>query len=258
MGGELQDRVAVVTGAARGLGAAVVEVMAREGAAVVATDVRADEGRALADRLGGRVSFHQLDVTSEPAWQQAVASVNEQHGGIDVLVNNAGIVGFYPIVQTAVEEYQRIMGVCATGPYLGTRAVLPTMLQAKRGVIVNITSVDAHHGMPGTAPYSTAKHGLLGLTKSVAVEVAGFGIRVVAVSPGMMETSMAADAMAGEIGEVDVPGMLKLVPMGRFAQPREVAEVVSFLASDRAAFITGTDVVVDGGWTTGLHIPPPG
>jgi 3alpha(or 20beta)-hydroxysteroid dehydrogenase len=255
--GELEGRVAMVTGGARGLGAAVVEVMAREGATVVAADIRAQQGQALADRLGAAVTFAEHDVTSEASWQQTIAAVLRAHGRLDILINNAAIVSFYPVVGTELSEYDRVMSVLATGTYLGIRAALPSMIEAQSGVIVNIASVDGHHGMPGTSPYSAGKHAVLGITKSVALEVARLGIRVVAVSPGGMETNLAADAMAGNLGEsVDVGGILSYIAMNRLAKPAEVAEFVSFLASDRASYCTGTDVIVDGGWTAGLPMPP--
>ncbi len=247
--GELDGRVAVVTGAAQGLGAAVAEVMAREGAQVVVADVRHDEGRDVARRLGRGARFVELDVTDEHAWTAMVERVTGELGSIDVLVNNAGVFGSIPLDVATTHDYERIVAVNQTGVFLGLRAVTPVMTEQRRGAVVNIASVGGIRGRAGSAIYAATKHAVLGLTHAVALEVAPFGVRVVAVCPGAMRTPMAdANRPAGSNPASNPIG--DSIPLGRMAEPGEVAEVVGFLASDRASYCTGVEFVVDGGWTT--------
>jgi len=249
--GELDGRVAVVTGAAQGLGAAVAEVMAREGATVVVADVRRNEGSDVARGLGRGARFVELDVTEEDAWRAMVAHVTGELGRIDVLVNNAGVFGSIPLDVATMVDWERIVAVNQTGVFLGLRAVTPVMIEQRSGAVVNIASIGGIRGRAGSAIYAATKHAVLGLTRAVSLEVAPFGVRVVAVCPGAMATPM-ADANSPTSGNP----VANSIPLGRMADPREVAEVVGFLASDRASYCTGTEFVVDGGWTTAFPGAP--
>ena len=241
----------LVTGGARGLGATTSDVMVAEGATVVLADVRPDEGKTQADRLGERATFVELDVTSEDGWNSVVAGVVAAHGRLDVLVNCAGVLTIGPLVTSTAAEFQRVTAVNQFGVYLGMRAVLPTMLEAGSGSIVNISSLDGVAGMPYEAIYSATKHAVIGLTRSVAMEVAARGIRVNAVCPGLMPTPMVAEADLSALGDVDLSGVIDQIPMKRPAEVVEVARVVAFLASDEASYVTGAELLVDGGWHAG-------
>ncbi|UNC12189.1 SDR family NAD(P)-dependent oxidoreductase [Mycolicibacterium holsaticum] len=248
----LDSKVALVTGAGRGLGAAVCESMVKDGATVVAADVNAVNGRELVERLGERAVFVELDVTSERSWETAVAEVTDQFGKIDVLVNNAGVLWIAPLIGSSLDDYHQVVAVNQTGPYLGMRAVLPGMVEAKRGSIVNVSSMNGIRGMPGESVYSATKHAVIGMTRSVALEVAEFGVRVNAVCPGPIDTPMIAEADMGTVGKSNAEALEPLVPFKRLAAPTEVAEVVCFLASDAASYCSGAEFVVDGAWTSGL------
>ncbi|MGV0790777.1 SDR family NAD(P)-dependent oxidoreductase [Mycolicibacterium sp. XJ1819] len=247
----LESKVALVTGAARGLGAAVCEWMVAEGATVVAADVNSADGKSLVAGLGDRASFVELDVTSELSWDSAVSEVTRQFGRIDVLVNNAGVLWIAPVIGSSLDDYHRVVAVNQTGPYLGMRAVLPGMVEAKSGSIVNVSSMNGIRGMPGEAVYSATKHAVIGLTRSVALEVAESGVRVNAVCPGPIDTPMLEEADIGA-EEGTAEALKPLVPFKRLATPAEVAEVVGFLASDAASYCSGAEFVVDGAWTSGL------
>jgi 3alpha(or 20beta)-hydroxysteroid dehydrogenase len=244
--GELDGKVALITGAARGLGAAIVEVFRREGATVVLTDVLIDEGARLAKQLGDPVRFIEHDVTNESHWTRAVEYTRSQFGALDILVNNAGVAGVYPFESTDTQLWQKMLSIMQTGPFLGMRSVIPTMLVAGGGSIVNIASTNAIRGMATTAAYTAAKHGVLGLTRALALEYAAKGIRINAVCPGAMETPMLKESFGDQMH-----AFAAHVPLGRLAAPREVAEVVAFIASQRASYCVGAAVVVDGGMTVG-------
>jgi 3alpha(or 20beta)-hydroxysteroid dehydrogenase len=245
--GELDGRVALVTGAARGLGAAVVEIFLREGAKVVFTDVLAADGARLAQQLGTNTRFLEHDVTNEIHWASAVQHARHEFGRLDILVNNAGLPGVHDFDSTTPELWDHLIRVMQTGPYLGLRAAIPALLAAGGGSVVNIASTNALRGMSETSAYTAAKHGLLGLTRSMALEFAPRGIRINAVCPGPMRTRMLVESF----GEDRMEGFAKYVPAGRLADPHEVGEVVCFLASSRASFCVGATFVVDGGLTVG-------
>jgi 3alpha(or 20beta)-hydroxysteroid dehydrogenase len=242
----LEGKIAIITGAARGLGAATAGIFVREGASVVLTDVLDAEGKETAAHLGDAASYAGLDVTSEHAWQHLVADVLEQHGQIDVLVNNAGVQGVYPLADSPPSRYDQIVAIIQTGTYLGMRAVLPHMVLAGRGAVVNIGSTQAVDGLAHASAYTAAKHGVVGMSKALALEVAPSGVRVMAVCPGAMRTPMLSEAF-GEQMEAFAGG----IPMGRLSDPAEVGEVVAFAASDRASYCTGAVWMADGGLTAG-------
>lgn len=246
------SKVVLVTGGGRGLGAAVCQWMVDEGAKVFVTDVNPQLGKECARHLGAQASFIELDVTSEESWGRVVSEVLESAGRIDILVNNAGLLQISPLVNMSVEDYQRIVAVNQTGTFLGMRAVLPAMIAAGRGSIVNVSSMNGIRGMPGESIYSATKHAVIGMTRSVALEVAEQGIRVNTVCPGAMHTPMLDEVDLGAEGKTTAEALEPLVPFKRLASAAEVAEVVGFLASDAASYCSGGEFVVDGAWTSGL------
>lgn len=244
--GELEGRIALITGAARGLGAAIGEVFCREGAKVVLTDVLAEDGKQLARKLGDSVRFMEHDVTNESQWTRAVEYARSEFGGLSILVNNAGVAGVYPFEKTSPALWQKLLSIMETGPYLGMRSAIPVMLEAGGGSIVNIASTNALRGMAMTAAYTAAKHGVLGLSRALALEYAAKGIRINAVCPGAMQTPMLQESFGDQMD-----AFASHIPLGRLAAPREVAELVAFVASERASYCVGATFVADGGLTVG-------
>ncbi|GAA2135959.1 SDR family NAD(P)-dependent oxidoreductase [Glycomyces algeriensis] len=245
----LEGRVAIVTGGARGIGATYVRALHAEGAHVVITDILADQGEALAEELGadaapgaGRASFCELDVTDEEAWDRAVAETLERFGAVDVLVNNAGMANAAPIEHFTLAKWNTVLAVNLTGTFLGCRAVVPAMKAAGRGSIVNVSSVEGLRGSERLHGYTATKFGVRGLTKSLAVELGRDGIRVNSIHPGFIETEMTT--------RID-PARL-LIPLGRPGAPADLAGALVFLAGDASAYVTGAEIVVDGGMTTGI------
>jgi 3alpha(or 20beta)-hydroxysteroid dehydrogenase len=241
-----KDKVVLITGGSRGQGAHEARLFARAGAAVVMGDVAADEGEVLAKEsraTGGRCQFRRLDVTNESDWHEVVAFAKDEFGGIDVLVNNAGIsLRGVDIERTTREQWDRVLGINLTGCFLGIRAAADPMKRAGGGSIVNIGSTAGVNGHFAAA-YSAAKWGLRGLTKAAAMEYAPFNIRVNAVHPSILDTAM----VAGSKNFLDA--MVAATPLQRAASLDDVAHAVMFLASEQAAFLTGLDLPVDGGFT---------
>ncbi len=234
----LEGKVAIVTGAAGGLGRAQVAALAAEGAAVVATDIR--PAAAEAEALGERVRFLAHDVTDFARWQEVVAETERVHGPVTVLVNNAGIVRAAPIEEMSEGDYRAVIDVNQVGVFLGMKAVVPSMRRGGGGSIVNIASMDGIIAHPGVAGYVSSKFAVRGLTKVAALELGHAGIRVNAVCPGVIETPMAASAPLAWLNELPIP---------RLGRPEEIASLVVFLASDEASFATGAEYVMDGGYT---------
>lgn len=245
MVGRLQDKVAIITGAASGMGAADARLFVREGAKVVLTDLNVEAGNALAEELGDDALFLEHNVASEEGWDEVVSKTLETFGRIDVLVNNAGILISKRIVDTTLEDFHKIMRVNVDGVFLGMRAVVPTMKQQRSGVIINMSSAAGMVGQVLTVAYSGSKFAVRGMTKAAAMDLGVHGIRVVSVHPGSIATPMTA--YAGVVAGSPLP----LAPLNRNGAPEEVAEVVAFAASDAASYVTGSELLVDGGLTIG-------
>jgi NAD(P)-dependent dehydrogenase (short-subunit alcohol dehydrogenase family) len=242
----LEGKVALITGGASGMGQSEAVVFAREGAKVVVADVLEAEGRQVAAGLGEMGRFVRLDVTSEPAWQEAIAATLSQFGKLDVLVNNAGISGTFDPDTLSTSAWDRLMEVNAKGVFLGMKHAIPVMEKAGGGAIVNISSVSGFVGQKGIhMAYNASKGAVRLMTKSAAVQYARSGIRVNSVHPGVMPAMRTSKATADPAFREK---MLAGVPMRRPGRVEEVAYAVLFLASDEASYITGTELVVDGGW----------
>lgn len=241
----LKGKVALITGAAQGMGESHARIFLGEGAKVILTDLNSTRGQALAAELGADAVFLRHDVTSEASWNEIVAAGESKFGKITVLVNNAGILG--PITKTAdlsEADFQNVCAVNQTSVFLGMRAVIPGMLAAGIGSIVNISSIAgiaANYGFPSIA-YVGSKFAVRGMTKATAIEYGPQNIRVNSVHPGFIRTPMMVDATDENGGE-----SIALIPLGRIADPAEVSNLVLFLASDDASYITGAEHLVDAG-----------
>jgi NAD(P)-dependent dehydrogenase (short-subunit alcohol dehydrogenase family) len=246
----LAGKVALISGGARGMGAEEARLFAREGAKVVFGDVLEAEGKGVEEEIraaGGDARFVRLDVTREDDWTRAVETTERLHGRLDILVNNAGIGGGRRIEETTLEEWERTMAVNSTGVFLGTRAVIPAMRRAGGGSIVNISSQLGLVGTDNSSPqYQASKGAVRLLTKTTAIQYAGDGIRANSVHPGPIVTPMTERRRADpETYRL----MLSRIPLGRYGRPEEIALGVLYLASDEASFVTGSELVIDGGWT---------
>lgn len=245
--GSLDGKTAIITGAARGQGAAAARLFVAEGAHVVIGDVLDDVGAALAADLGPAATYRHLDVSSEADWQTVVDETVQEHGGVDVLVNNAGILRFAALPDMALDDYLRIVNINQVGTFLGMKTVAKPMIAAGSGSIVNISSVEGLAGMPYLTAYTSTKFAIRGMTKVAALELGPLGIRVNSVHPGMIETDMVKDAAGGH--DVDLSPAAKRIPLRRMGQAEDIAEVVLFLASERSAYVTGAELAADGGAT---------
>ncbi|MGM7774682.1 SDR family NAD(P)-dependent oxidoreductase [Arthrobacter sp. KNU-44] len=234
-------RRVLVTGAGSGMGRSHAHAFAEEGARVILADVNVKQGREAAAAIPGS-EFARLDVTSEADWT-CLAERLDQNDGIDVLVNNAGVVIDSPVDEMTLDAFAKVIDINLVGAFLGIRTFLPRMAKQRHGAIVNIGSIAAFAGHRGSVAYGASKWGLRGLSKSAALEAAGSGVRVNTVHPGFVRTPMTA-----RVDEAAVSTM----PIPRFAEPAEISAAVLFLASDDASFCTGSDLVVDGGFTAGI------
>jgi 3(or 17)beta-hydroxysteroid dehydrogenase len=242
----LGNKFALITGGASGMGQSEAILFAKEGAKVVVADVLEAEGQKVADSLGGAGRFVRLDVASEAAWQQAIAAAVSAFGKLDVLVNNAGISGTFDPDTLSTSAWDRLMDVNAKGTFLGMKHAIPAMEKAGGGAIVNISSVSGFVGQNGIhMAYNASKGAVRLMTKSAAVQYARSGIRVNSVHPGVLPAMRSSKATADPAFRQK---MLAGVPMRREGRVEEVAYAVLFLASDEASYITGTELVVDGGW----------
>lgn len=240
----LDDKVAIITGGARGQGAAEAELFVTAGAQVVITDVLDEDGQATAARLGPACEFMHHDVTSETGWQQVVDDIVDRHGRLDVLVNNAGIFRTVGLVETSMELWEQMLAVNQTGVFLGMRTAAPAMKATGSGSIINISSIAGMGGAAMAHAYAATKWAVRGMTKSAAIELAPHGVRVNSVHPGIIDT-----AMLHEFGDA-LPLIEERIPLGRVAQADEVASLVLFLASDDSSYCAGQEFVVDGAMTS--------
>ena len=253
--GALENRVAIVTGAARGVGETIAATLVREGARVVLTDILAEQGRKAAEKLGKMAIFAALDVTKESDWQRVVSETIAAHGRLDVLVHNAAILHLGTIENTSSDTFRRVLEVNTLGPFLGTRAVVPQMKAQQKGSIVFVSSIDGMVGMNGVTAYAASKFGVRGLAKSAALELGRSGIRANSVCPAGGNTEMygpwypklaaIADQTKAYNDNRGIPGT---VPFSA------IAEAVLYLASDASASVTGIDLPVDGGATAGKFL----
>jgi NAD(P)-dependent dehydrogenase (short-subunit alcohol dehydrogenase family) len=247
----LAGKVALISGAARGMGAAEARLFAREGARVVLADVLTGEGKAVEDDImakGGQAVFAALDVTREADWTRAVALAESRFGALHILVNNAGIGAPSSRVEaTTLEAWQRVMDVNATGVFLGTKAAIPALRRAGGGSIINISSQLGLVGTEDSTPQYTASKGAVRLlTKTTALQYAKEGIRANSVHPGPIVTPMTERRRADP---ATYQRMLSRIPLGRYGEADDVAYAVLYLASDESSFVTGSELVIDGGWT---------
>ncbi|WP_375459937.1 SDR family NAD(P)-dependent oxidoreductase [uncultured Enterovirga sp.] len=249
--GRLDGKVALITGAAGGQGATEAMLFAEEGAAIVLTDVDAEAGQQVADQIrerGGRATFLRHDVSEIPGWHEAVAAARDL-GGLHVLVNNAGIISRHGLTDIPLASWQRTLDVNLTGPMLGMQICAPLMRDSGGGSIVNVSSIaglTAHYD----AAYGASKWALRGLSKIAAMEFVDWKVRVNSIHPGqIVETSFVRDATPGH-----AESARRTIPMGRQGTPRECADLVLFLASEEASFITGAEIAIDGGFTAGAAI----
>ena len=246
----LQGKVALISGGSRGMGAVEAALFAKEGAKVMVGDVREDEGRSLVEKInseGGDAVFLLLDVTSEKDWDVAVSEAVSRFGKLNVLVNNAGVSARGSVEETTVADWDRVMDINAKGVFLGTRSAIPEMRKAGGGSIVNISSQLGLVGMNESSPQYQASKGAVRLfTKSAAIQYASEGIRVNSVHPGPIATPM-TEARRSDPAVQQL--MVSRIPLGRYGESEDVAYGVLYLASDESSFVTGSELVIDGGWT---------
>ncbi len=253
MTGRLQGKVAIITGAARGQGEAEARRFVTEGASVLLTDVLDDEGTTVAADLGEMAAYRHLDVTSEDEWIAAVEDAEVRFGPVTILVNNAGILDFASIERQDVDKFRRVIEVNLIGTMLGMKSVAPSMRKAGGGSIINISSNGGIWGLPSLGAYVASKWAVRGLSKTAALDLGKRGIRVNSLHPGGIETPMTS------FGDPAESAFTKSLPIPRMGHVDEVANVVTFLASDEASFVTGAEWSVDGGATVGdrfLFAPP--
>lgn len=247
---QLEGKVALITGAARGMGAEAAKLLGAEGASVMLTDVRDDDGRDLAARLA-RAAYQRLDVANEDDWATAIAATCERFGRLDVLVNNAGIYHTAPIEETSLDMFLAHFRVNQLGTFLGMRAALPAMKE-RGGSIINMSSISGFTGNAFAIAYGSTKWAVRGMTKVAAIEFGAYNIRVNSVHPGLIDTPMNQEEMGAEI----IAKSGSSIPLRRVGVARDVANLILFLASDASAYCTGAEFVCDGGTSAGRMRKP--
>ena len=251
MAERLAGKVAVITGAARGIGAATARLFAKEGASVVLADVLDEQGKEVAAEIkkaGGKAEFVHCDVTNSADVKNAITTAVRLYGKLDVLFNNAGIVGVTTdLANYPEEDFDQVISVNLKSCFLGLKHAIPEMIKSGSGSIINTASILGIVGLPWMAGYGAAKGGIVALTRVAALECANQGIRVNAIAPGGVDTTMIQEQVGG-LPEA-YQALVQMEPLGRFAQPEEIASLVLFLASDESSFITGAIYPIDGGWT---------
>ncbi|HEU5024462.1 MAG TPA: glucose 1-dehydrogenase [Spirillospora sp.] len=235
--GRVDGKIALISGGARGIGAASARALVAEGAKVVLGDILDEEGKAVADELGDAARYVHLDVTNPDDWAAAVQAAIAEFGGLNVLFNNAGIANGAAINRFKLEKWQKIIDINLTGPFLGIRAAADALIAAGGGSIINTSSIEGLRGTSWAHGYVASKWGLRGLTKSVAMELAPHGVRVNSLHPGLIRTPLTEG----------IPDDMIPVPLGRPGVPEDVASFVVFLASDESSYATGSEFVIDGG-----------
>lgn len=256
--GRLDGKVALISGAARGMGTAEARLFAAEGAKVVVCDVLDAEAKAVAEEIGENALCQHLDVTDEGGWTAVVEATLAAFGQLDILVNNAGIGESAPLEETTLDSYRRVTEVNQTGVFLGMRAVVPAMTAGGGGSILNISSIDGMIGMNNLISYVASKWAVRGMTKAAAMELGPRGIRVNSIHPGFIHTSM---GIPDGVDPAEIHGLLdsytaQRAPLGRSGKPEDIAKLALFLASDESSYSTGSEFVADGGLIAGY--PPPG
>ncbi|SFN10245.1 MULTISPECIES: glucose 1-dehydrogenase [Actinomadura] len=249
--GQLDGKVALITGGARGMGKAHVRRFLDEGAKVVFGDVLEEEGAKLAADLGDDVRFVRMDVSKQEDWERAAETATSTFGALNVLVNNAGILRHKTIEDMTLDEFRTILDVNLVGQWLGVKTVTAPMREAGGGSIVNVSSTEGFIGAAGLAAYSASKFGVRGLTKSAARELGRYGIRVNSIHPGAVLTplTMQDDIVSATADNADA--FMKALPLGRMGKSQEVSGLIVYLASDDSSYCTGSEVLVDGGMLTG-------
>ncbi len=239
----LENKVAIISGASRGIGEAAVRIFIEEGAKVIIGDILQEQGQALADELGDNAIFFKHDVTQEQSWKAIVDLAISSFGGLNILVNNAGVLHYGAIVDTNPNDYMKVISVNQFGVFLGMQAAIPHLKAAGGGSIVNLSSTAGISGYNGMVAYSASKWAVRGMTKVAAAELGRFGIRVNSVHPGGTATAMSPADEDGNHTAGDG------TPLARIAQPSEIANMITYLASDKSSYSTGAEFVVDGGST---------
>ncbi len=245
----LENKVALISGGARGMGGVEARLFAKEGAKVVIGDIREEEGRQIEAQIaeaGGECLFIFLDVTKEANWVEAVASTVARFGKLDILINNAGIFPMEKVEDTTPESWDQVMDINAKGVFLGTKAAIPAMRQSGGGSIINLSSIAGLVGSSYSSSYNASKGAVRLLTKSTAIQYAKEGIRANSIHPGLIDTLMAADLLADE--ELR-QRRIASTPLGRIGTAQEVAQGALYLASDESSFVTGSELIIDGGFT---------
>jgi 3alpha(or 20beta)-hydroxysteroid dehydrogenase len=245
--GRLEGKVAIITGAAGGIGSAAAHTLALQGAVLLLTDADEQGAQRLAGELGASASAVQHDVTSEDQWLGVVAHALEAHGQIDILVNNAGVFLASPLTDTSVEEFRRVIDINVTGVFLGMRAVAPTMSERRAGSVINMSSVAGLTGSPYLTAYAASKWAVRGMSKVAAKELAQFGVRVNSLHPGQIDTDM--NTRQREKTPELIDKLIRGIPLRRIGTPQEVAHAIAYLASDDSLYVTGSELAIDGGTT---------
>ena len=250
----LDGKIALITGAASGIGEAVARRFIAEGATVWLSDIREAEGRAVAADIGGAARFIALDASDAESWSGAIAQISEVHNGLDVLVNNAGCGAGGGIERESLADHRRVMDLNVTGVWLGMRSAVPAMAARGGGSIVNISSIDGLVGVEGLGSYVGSKFAVTGMTRALAIELGPRSIRVNAVHPGIIATPMVKATHPASM--VRLRNAVARQPIARMGTPEEIAAAVLFLASDEASFCTGASLVIDGGHIAGPFRDP--
>lgn len=246
----LSGKVAIISGAAQGMGAATARIFVAEGAKVVLGDVKAEQVQALATELGPAATAVKLDVREEADWQAAVAAATQKFGKLTTLVNNAGVLAFCATEQLDKAEAQRVLDINVIGALMGVKHAVPALRANGGGVVVNISSIDGLIGFNGRIAYTASKWAVRGITKALTYEYGPEGIRFVSVHPGGVNTEMGNPS--GSAGQ-ELNAGYKRVPLQRIGAPEEIARVTAFAASDEASYVSGAEIAVDGGWTAGHY-----